>query len=218
MAALATGRVVVAARIEVDFRRMVRIGGVYTVELATEPAARKVAVTAQMLDADRQLVAEATGVFVDIGTDGIGRAGPKLRANASAVAAAAASCPGTELELSGAVDALPTPTRPMSALTIHSTLGAPDRSASWDAGVPFETFLASAEDLVQLWTSTYVRATRARCVRRSRDGASGRVETARARGRTGASTPRPCCPTCRASPRPSRRSTSACSTATRTST
>ena len=47
----------------------------------------------------------------------------------------------------------------MSALTIHSTLGAPDRSASWEAGVPFETFLASAEDLVQLWTSTYVRAT-----------------------------------------------------------
>ena len=47
----------------------------------------------------------------------------------------------------------------MSADTIHATIGAPDRSASWDAGVPFEAFLASAEDLVQLWTSTYVRAT-----------------------------------------------------------
>ena len=47
----------------------------------------------------------------------------------------------------------------MSAPTIHSTFGAPDRSASWEAGVPFEAFLASAEDLVQLWTSTYVRAT-----------------------------------------------------------
>ena len=74
MAALATGRVVVAARIEVDFRRMVRIGGVYTVELATQAAERTIAVTAAMLDADRQLVAEATGVFVDIGTGGLGRA------------------------------------------------------------------------------------------------------------------------------------------------
>ena len=74
MAALATGRVVVAARIEVDFRQMVPLGAVYTVELATDAADRKVTVTARMLDGDRQLVAEASGVFVDIGTDGLGRA------------------------------------------------------------------------------------------------------------------------------------------------
>ena len=74
MAALATGRVVVAARIEVDFRQMVPLGAVYTVELATDAADRKVAVTARMFDADRQLVAEATGVFVDIGTDRLGQA------------------------------------------------------------------------------------------------------------------------------------------------
>ena len=56
------------------------------------------------------------------------------------------------------VDAPPTDVS-MSIPTVHATLGAPDRSASWDAGESFESFLASAEDLVQLWTSTYSRAT-----------------------------------------------------------
>ena len=33
-----------------------------------------------------------------------------------------------------------------------------DRTADWDAAVPFEPWLAAAEDLVELWTSAYGRA------------------------------------------------------------
>ena len=33
-----------------------------------------------------------------------------------------------------------------------------DRTADWDAAVPFEPWLAAAEDLVDLWTSAYGRA------------------------------------------------------------
>lgn len=47
----------------------------------------------------------------------------------------------------------------MSLPTVHVTLGAPNRSASWEAGESFQEFLDSAEELVQLWTSTYTRAT-----------------------------------------------------------
>ena len=38
-----------------------------------------------------------------------------------------------------------------------ATRGA-DRTADWDAAVPFEPWLAAAEDLVDLWTSAYGRA------------------------------------------------------------
>ncbi|WP_420456724.1 thioredoxin family protein [Rubrivirga sp.] len=33
-----------------------------------------------------------------------------------------------------------------------------DRLSDWDAAAPFEPWLASAEDLVELWTSAYARA------------------------------------------------------------
>ena len=74
MAALATGRVVVAARIEVDFRRMARLDAVYTVELRARLDARKVPVEARVLDGDGTVVAESTGLYVEIGTEGMGRA------------------------------------------------------------------------------------------------------------------------------------------------
>jgi len=47
----------------------------------------------------------------------------------------------------------------MSIPTLHTTPDAPNQSPSWDAGMSFEAFLESAEDLVALWTSTYSRAT-----------------------------------------------------------
>ncbi len=75
MAALATGRVVVAARIEVDFRALVPLGEVVTVELTVEPAERaKVPVRAELRRGDGTSRAEATGLFVDIGTERMGRA------------------------------------------------------------------------------------------------------------------------------------------------
>jgi len=75
MAALATGRVCVAGRIEVDFRSMVRLGEVVTVELALGDATpKKVPVRATLRRAGGTAACEATGLFVDIGTDGLGRA------------------------------------------------------------------------------------------------------------------------------------------------
>ena len=75
MAVLATGRVCVAARLEVDFRSMLRLGEVVTAELALgETAARKIPVRATLRQSDGATVCEAVGLFVEIGTDGLGRA------------------------------------------------------------------------------------------------------------------------------------------------
>lgn len=75
MAALATGRVCVAGRIEVDFRSMVHLGEAVTVELALgEATPRKVPVRATLRRADGAAACEATGLFVDIGTDRLGEA------------------------------------------------------------------------------------------------------------------------------------------------
>ena len=76
----------------------------------------------------------------------------------TALSAEASSSPAHELRPLAAVDASSSDAS-MSALTLHTTLDSPDRSASWEAGESFESFLASAEDLVALWTSTYTRAT-----------------------------------------------------------
>ena len=74
-----------------------------------------------------------------------------------ALSAGASSSLAHELHSTLGVDA-PSTDASMSIPTVHVTLGAPDRSASWEAGESFDAFLASAEDLVQLWTSTYTRA------------------------------------------------------------
>lgn len=73
MAALATGRVVVAARIEVDFRSMVPLGEVLTAELTVgEAAGKKVPVRAVLRRAGGETSCEAFGLFVEIGTEGLG--------------------------------------------------------------------------------------------------------------------------------------------------
>ena len=75
MAVLSTGRVCVAARIEVDFRSMLRIGTVVTAEMTLgEATSKKIPVRATLRHADGGTVCEATGLFVEIGTDGLGRA------------------------------------------------------------------------------------------------------------------------------------------------
>ncbi len=75
MATLATGRVVVAARIEVDFRAMVPLGEVVTVELAVgEAVGKKIPVRAALRRADGETCCEAAGLFVEIGPDGLGAA------------------------------------------------------------------------------------------------------------------------------------------------
>ena len=57
-------------------------------------------------------------------------------------------------------------------MTTHSApVPHADRSAEWSAAVPFEAWLAQAEDLVELWTSSYERA-------RVPDGLVGRAEAA----------------------------------------
>ena len=74
MAALATGRVVVAARIEVDFRSMVPLGSVVTVELSVGAArGAKVPVRA-VLRREGNVACQAEGLFVEIGPDAMGRA------------------------------------------------------------------------------------------------------------------------------------------------
>ncbi|MEM0961520.1 MAG: PaaI family thioesterase [Bacteroidota bacterium] len=74
MAVLATGRVAVAARIEVDFRSMVPLGQVVTVELAVgEAVGPKVPVRGLLRRGD-VVACEATGLFVEIGTEGMVRA------------------------------------------------------------------------------------------------------------------------------------------------
>jgi acyl-coenzyme A thioesterase PaaI-like protein len=74
MAGLATGRVVVAARIEVDFRSMVPLGEVVDVVLeVVETAGAKVSVRAELRRGET-VACRATGLFVDIGTDRMGQA------------------------------------------------------------------------------------------------------------------------------------------------
>lgn len=75
MAVLSTGRVCVAARIEVDFRAMVHLGEVVTAEMTLgEATTKKIPVRATLRRADGAVACEATGLFVEIGTDGLGRA------------------------------------------------------------------------------------------------------------------------------------------------
>ena len=75
MAALASGRIVVAARIEVDFRSMVPLGQVVTVELALgEAVGTKIPVRAVLRQRDGRPACEASGLFVDIGAEGLGAA------------------------------------------------------------------------------------------------------------------------------------------------
>ncbi|MDT7857897.1 PaaI family thioesterase [Rubrivirga sp. S365] len=75
MAALATGRVVVAGRIEVDFRAMVPLGTVVTAEVAVEPAVgKKTPVRAVLRGPDGGVVCEATGLFVQISTENLDEA------------------------------------------------------------------------------------------------------------------------------------------------
>ncbi len=74
MAALATGRIVVAARIEVDFRSLVPLGEVVTVELTVGDAeGTKVPVRADLRRNDAGVSCQATGLFVDIGAERLGR-------------------------------------------------------------------------------------------------------------------------------------------------
>ena len=72
--------------------------------------------------------------------------------------AAASSSPVREPGPLSAVDASSSG-ESMSISTIHVTLDAPDRSSDWEAGESFQSFLDAADDLVELWTSTYTRAT-----------------------------------------------------------
>ena len=74
MAALATGRVVVAARIEVDFRALVPLGRVVTVESAVGEAEGKKVPVRAVLRVDGAAACEATGLFVEIGEEGLGAA------------------------------------------------------------------------------------------------------------------------------------------------
>ncbi|WP_412070004.1 PaaI family thioesterase [Rubrivirga sp. IMCC43871] len=74
MAALASGRIVVAARIEVDFRALVPLRQVVTAEVAVgEAVGVKVPVRAVLRRGDR-VVCESTGLFVEVGTEGMGEA------------------------------------------------------------------------------------------------------------------------------------------------
>lgn len=76
MAVLASGRVAVAARIEVDFRSLVPLGEVVTVELAVgEVVGAKVPVRGVLrVGASDRASCEALGLFVEIGTEGLGEA------------------------------------------------------------------------------------------------------------------------------------------------
>ena len=75
MAVLVTGRVAVAARIEVDFRAMVPLGETVTVELALgEAAGSKTPVRGVLRRRDGRTACESTGLFVEIGMDGLGEA------------------------------------------------------------------------------------------------------------------------------------------------
>jgi len=75
MAVLATGRIAVAARIEVDFRAMVRLGDVVTVELALGTAVgAKVPVRGVLRTDAGEVGCEASGLFVEIGADALGLA------------------------------------------------------------------------------------------------------------------------------------------------
>ena len=79
MAALATGRIVVAARIEVDFRAMVPLGERVTVEMTLGPAVgAKNPVRAVLRRDDGQTACQATGLFVEIGTEGLGAAAARV--------------------------------------------------------------------------------------------------------------------------------------------
>lgn len=80
MAVLATGRVCVAARIEVDFRSMVPLGEVVTVELAVGEAVGAKAPVRGLLRLDDGTVAcESTGLFVEIGVEAVGRAAERAQ-------------------------------------------------------------------------------------------------------------------------------------------
>ena len=75
MAVLATGRIAVAARIEVDFRAMVPLGETVVVELALgEAVGTKVPVRGVLRRPGGEAACEASGLFVEIGADGLGAA------------------------------------------------------------------------------------------------------------------------------------------------
>ena len=74
MAVLATGRIVVAARIEVDFRSMVPLGEVVTVDLSVGAASGAKVPARAVLRRGERVACRATGLFVEIGADGMGRA------------------------------------------------------------------------------------------------------------------------------------------------
>ena len=76
MAALSTGRIVVAARIEVDFRSVVPLGQVVTVELALgEAVGVKIPVRGVLRQSGGEVACEASGLFVEIGAEGLGATG-----------------------------------------------------------------------------------------------------------------------------------------------
>ena len=73
MAVLATGRIAVAARIEVDFRAMVPLGETVTVELALgEAVGAKMPVRGALRRGDGRTACESSGLFVEIGVEGLG--------------------------------------------------------------------------------------------------------------------------------------------------
>lgn len=74
MAALATGRVCVAARLEVDFRAMLPLGEAVTVETEVGDATRRKVPVRGRVVYGGAVVAEATGLFVEIGSEGMGAA------------------------------------------------------------------------------------------------------------------------------------------------
>ncbi|MEM1043175.1 MAG: PaaI family thioesterase [Bacteroidota bacterium] len=75
MAVLATGRVVVGARIEVDFRALVPLGAVVTVEATVgEADGVKTPVEATLRLGGGQTACEASGLFVEVGAEGMGAA------------------------------------------------------------------------------------------------------------------------------------------------
>ncbi|MFQ5350489.1 MAG: PaaI family thioesterase [Thermoanaerobaculia bacterium] len=64
------GHRVVAAHVEIDFRRMMPVGAVATLEAAVERVeGRKVFPRARLLLPDGTLAAEATGVFLELAAD-----------------------------------------------------------------------------------------------------------------------------------------------------
>ena len=74
MAALTTGRIVVAARIEVDFRALVPLERVVTIRATVGEAVGKKVRVHSLLRLGDSVACEASGLFVEIGREGMGRA------------------------------------------------------------------------------------------------------------------------------------------------